>query len=119
MFNDGGSRFQMFESAAFGGQNLLFKDSTTELVPILEQTYQAWLGDEYLHAMRGLDCDPQSTKHTGGGSPKRGTRGSRHRNCQCFHPDVAPEPRQERKPREGLGPVLAVGEEGQQVRLRL
>ncbi|XP_066477689.1 melanotransferrin-like [Tiliqua scincoides] len=59
MFNNGGSGFQMFDSAAYRGQNLLFKDSTTELVPILEQTYQAWLGDEYLHAMLGLDCDPQ------------------------------------------------------------
>ncbi|XP_053160396.1 melanotransferrin-like [Hemicordylus capensis] len=57
-FNGEGSDFQMFDSAAYGGKNLLFKDSTTELVPITEQTYQAWLGDGYLHAMRGLDCDP-------------------------------------------------------------
>ncbi|XP_063162268.1 melanotransferrin [Candoia aspera] len=58
-FNGGDSSFQMFDSTAYGGKNLLFKDSTTELVPIMEQTYQAWLGDEYLHAMRGLDCDPK------------------------------------------------------------
>lgn len=57
----------MFNSAAYGGQNLLFKDSTTELVPILTPTYQAWLGDEYLHAMQGLDCDPQSRRHLGEG----------------------------------------------------
>lgn len=50
----------MFDSAVYGGKNLLFKDSTVELVPITEQTYQAWLGDEYLRAMRGLDCDPKS-----------------------------------------------------------
>ncbi|KAJ6651807.1 hypothetical protein lerEdw1_016468, partial [Lerista edwardsae] len=59
MFNSEDSDFQMFSSAAYGGQNLLFKDSTTELVPILKPTYQAWLGDEYLHAVQGLDCDPQ------------------------------------------------------------
>ncbi|XP_039197494.1 melanotransferrin-like [Crotalus tigris] len=58
-FNGGNSSFQMFDSAVYGGKNLLFKDSTVELVPIMEQTYQAWLGDEYLRAMRGLDCDPK------------------------------------------------------------
>ncbi|XP_070609988.1 melanotransferrin isoform X2 [Erythrolamprus reginae] len=58
-FNGGNSSFQMFDSTAYGGKNLLFKDSTAKLVPITQQTYQAWLGDEYLHAMRGLDCDPE------------------------------------------------------------
>uniref|UniRef100_A0ABM5G4F8 Melanotransferrin isoform X1 n=1 Tax=Pogona vitticeps TaxID=103695 RepID=A0ABM5G4F8_9SAUR len=57
-FDGEDSPFQMFDSTAYGGKNLLFKDATTELVPIMEQAYQAWLGDEYLHAMRGLDCDP-------------------------------------------------------------
>ncbi|XP_054840150.1 melanotransferrin [Eublepharis macularius] len=57
-FNGEASSFQMFDSTAYGGKNLLFKDSTTQLVPIKEQTYQAWLGNEYLHAVRGLDCDP-------------------------------------------------------------
>ncbi|XP_058043511.1 melanotransferrin-like [Ahaetulla prasina] len=58
-FSGGNSSFQMFDSTVYGGKNLLFKDSTAKLVPIMEQTYQAWLGDEYLHAMRGLDCDPK------------------------------------------------------------
>uniref|UniRef100_A0A8D2JA84 Melanotransferrin n=1 Tax=Varanus komodoensis TaxID=61221 RepID=A0A8D2JA84_VARKO len=58
-FDGGDSSFQMFDSDAYGGKNLLFKDSTTELVPILQQTYQAWLGDEYLLAIRGLDCLPE------------------------------------------------------------
>ncbi|XP_031813184.1 melanotransferrin-like [Sarcophilus harrisii] len=57
-FNHAGASFQMFESEAFGQKNLLFKDSTTELVPIGTQTYQAWLGADYLHAMMGLVCDP-------------------------------------------------------------
>ncbi|XP_074153881.1 melanotransferrin isoform X1 [Sminthopsis crassicaudata] len=57
-FNHAGASFQMFESEAFGQKNLLFKDSTTELVPIASQTYQAWLGADYLRAMMGLVCDP-------------------------------------------------------------
>ncbi|XP_048337868.1 melanotransferrin-like [Sphaerodactylus townsendi] len=57
-FNSEASPFRMFDSTAYGGKNLLFKDSTTHLVPSQEQTYQAWLGQEYLHAVRGLDCDP-------------------------------------------------------------
>ncbi|XP_062987783.1 melanotransferrin [Elgaria multicarinata webbii] len=57
-FNGEDATFQMFDSDAYGGKNLLFKDATSQLVPIREQTYQAWLGDEYLHALRGLDCDP-------------------------------------------------------------
>jgi len=50
----------MFDSTAYGAQNLLFRDSTTELVAITAQSYQAWLGDEYLHAMQALSCDPNS-----------------------------------------------------------
>lgn len=48
----------MFSSKAYGQKDLLFKDSTSELVPIATQTYEAWLGREYLHAMKGLLCDP-------------------------------------------------------------
>ncbi|NWQ71356.1 TRFM protein, partial [Neopipo cinnamomea] len=59
-FNGVGAKFQMFDSAAYGAQNLLFRDSTTELVAITAQTYQAWLGDEYLHAMQALSCDPNT-----------------------------------------------------------
>ncbi|NWR88048.1 TRFM protein, partial [Furnarius figulus] len=59
-FNGVGAKFQMFNSAAYGGQNLLFRDSTTELVAITAQNYQAWLGDEYLHAVQALSCDPNT-----------------------------------------------------------
>ncbi|KAK2090930.1 hypothetical protein P7K49_030214 [Saguinus oedipus] len=58
LFSHEGSSFQMFSSDAYGQKNLLFKDSTSELVPIATQTYEAWLGHEYLHAMKGLLCDP-------------------------------------------------------------
>ncbi|NWZ32442.1 TRFM protein, partial [Asarcornis scutulata] len=59
-FNDAGAKFQIFDSTAYGAQNLIFRDSTTELVAITSQNYQAWLGDEYLHAMEGLSCDPNT-----------------------------------------------------------
>ncbi|NXP45420.1 TRFM protein, partial [Heliornis fulica] len=59
-FSEVGSKFQMFDSAAYGAQNLLFRDSTTELVAITAQNYQAWLGDEYLHAMEALNCNPNT-----------------------------------------------------------
>lgn len=58
LFSQEGSSFQMFSSEAYGQKNLLFKDSTSELVPIATQTYEAWLGREYLHAVKGLLCDP-------------------------------------------------------------
>ncbi|OXB63990.1 hypothetical protein ASZ78_014754 [Callipepla squamata] len=59
-FNGVGNQFQMFDSTAYGAQNLMFRDSTTELVAITSQNYQAWLGDEYLHAMQALSCDPNT-----------------------------------------------------------
>ncbi|XP_040284245.1 melanotransferrin-like [Bufo bufo] len=51
------SSFKMFDSAAYEGNNLLFRDATTELRLISNQTYQSWLGDEFLQAMTGIDCD--------------------------------------------------------------
>ncbi|NXC39702.1 TRFM protein, partial [Penelope pileata] len=59
-FNGVGTKFQMFDSTAYGAQNLMFRDSTTELVAITSQSYQAWLGDEYLYAMQALSCDPNT-----------------------------------------------------------
>ncbi|NXY83683.1 TRFM protein, partial [Alcedo cyanopectus] len=59
-FNWAGSKFQMFNSTAYSAQNLLFRDSTTELVAITAQSYQAWLGDEYHHAMQALSCNPNT-----------------------------------------------------------
>ncbi|NWH73444.1 TRFM protein, partial [Piaya cayana] len=57
-FNGAGTKFQMFDSAAYGAQNLLFRDSTTELVAITGQNYQEWLGNEYLHAIQAVSCNP-------------------------------------------------------------
>ncbi|XP_013368903.1 PREDICTED: melanotransferrin isoform X1 [Chinchilla lanigera] len=63
LFNQKGSTFQMFSSESYGQKDLLFKDATVELVPIATQTYEAWLGHDYLHAMRGLFCDPNQLPH--------------------------------------------------------
>ncbi|KAL9845433.1 melanotransferrin isoform 1-T1 [Geothlypis trichas] len=59
-FNGVGAKFQMFDSAVYGAQNLLFRDATAELVAITAQNYQAWLGDEYLRAMQALSCNPNT-----------------------------------------------------------
>ncbi|NXI61354.1 TRFM protein, partial [Anseranas semipalmata] len=59
-FNGVGTKFQMFDSTAYGAQNLMFRDSTTELVAITSQNYRTWLGDEYLHAVEALSCDPNT-----------------------------------------------------------
>ncbi|XP_038671910.1 melanotransferrin-like [Scyliorhinus canicula] len=48
--------FMMFDSDSYDGKDLLFKDSTKEFVLIKNQTYQAWLGSEYLQSLNGLDC---------------------------------------------------------------
>ncbi|EDM11456.1 antigen p97 (melanoma associated) identified by monoclonal antibodies 133.2 and 96.5 (predicted) [Rattus norvegicus] len=63
LFSHEDSSFQMFSSKAYGQKNLLFKDSTLELVPIATQNYESWLGQEYLHAMKGLLCDPNRLPH--------------------------------------------------------
>ncbi|XP_047645374.1 melanotransferrin isoform X2 [Phacochoerus africanus] len=63
LFSHEGSSFQMFSSEAYGQKNLLFKDATSELVPIATQTYEAWLGHEYVQAMKGLLCDPNRLPH--------------------------------------------------------
>uniref|UniRef100_A0A452T790 Melanotransferrin n=1 Tax=Ursus maritimus TaxID=29073 RepID=A0A452T790_URSMA len=63
LFSHESSSFQMFSSEAYGEKNFVFKDSTSELVPIAAQTYEAWLGGEYLHAMKGLLCDPNRLPH--------------------------------------------------------
>ncbi|XP_078420237.1 melanotransferrin [Cetorhinus maximus] len=48
--------FKMFDSASYDSKDLLFKDSTKEFVLIKNETYQAWLGSEYLQSLRVLDC---------------------------------------------------------------
>ena len=52
----------MFDSDNYVGSNLLFKDSTIELVAAGDKdTYQKWLGEEYYNAVKALDCVPTSS----------------------------------------------------------
>ena len=58
------TKFQLFNSTKYGGANLLFKDSTTELVSISkdERTYQGFLGDDYVKDVQALkSCDDASS----------------------------------------------------------
>lgn len=49
-------QFQLFNSTTYGGSNLLFKDSATELVGIesAKQTYTAFLGADYVNDLEAL-----------------------------------------------------------------
>ena len=58
------TKFQLFNSTKYGGANLLFKDSTTELVSISKdnRTYQGFLGDDYVKDLQALkSCDDASS----------------------------------------------------------
>ena len=51
--------FRLFESSKYNGTDLLFKDSTKKLVDVGEKdTYQKWLGDQYLKDLEALDACP-------------------------------------------------------------
>ncbi|XP_068677679.1 serotransferrin-like [Montipora foliosa] len=49
------SMFQLFNSSKYGGSDLLFKDSTKKLVDVgSKNTYEKWLGSEYLENIKVL-----------------------------------------------------------------
>lgn len=48
--------FKMFDSTSYNSKDVLFKDATKQLSLVRNQTYQAWLGTEYLQSLQGLDC---------------------------------------------------------------
>ncbi|KAK2574279.1 Serotransferrin [Acropora cervicornis] len=53
------SGFQLFVSSKYGGSNLLFKDSTQKLVDVGDKnTYELWLGNDYLQDLEELDSCP-------------------------------------------------------------
>ena len=53
------SMFQLFNSSKYNGNDLLFKDSTKKLVDVGEKnTYQKWLGDDYLKDLEALNACP-------------------------------------------------------------
>lgn len=47
--------FQIFNSSAYGGKDLLFKDSSVTLIDVKEKnSTEAWLGQKYFDALRSL-----------------------------------------------------------------
>ena len=57
------NKFQLFNSTKYGGSNLLFKDSTTELRAVAsdKQTYKAFLGNEYVEDREALTSCPSTS----------------------------------------------------------
>ena len=50
--------FKMFDSANYSSTDLIFKDSTVELVALGDKdTYEEFLGQEYLEAIKAITCD--------------------------------------------------------------
>ena len=62
--------FQLFNSSKYSGSDLLFKDSTKKLVDVGEKnTYQKWLGDDYLKDLEALNaCPTTPTGPSAGGN---------------------------------------------------
>ena len=81
------SMFQLFESSKYGGSDLLFKDSTKKLVDVGEKdTYQKWLGDDYLKDLEALDACPTTptTSTTPSSTPTDPSAGGNINNPHSF-----------------------------------
>lgn len=62
------TQFQLFNSSKYKGKDLLFKDSTKQLVDVKDKnTYEKWLGTDYLEDLKALTACPTTPRPTAGG----------------------------------------------------
>ncbi|XP_029105335.1 melanotransferrin isoform X1 [Scleropages formosus] len=59
---DMASTFHMFDSSSYSGYDLIFKDSTVRMIAVGDRkTYEEWLGQSYLDALRLMECSSAAT----------------------------------------------------------
>ena len=59
------TQFQLFNSTKYKGKDLLFKDSTKQLVDVKDKnTYEKWLGKDYLEDLKALRACPTTPRST-------------------------------------------------------
>ena len=57
------TQFQLFNSSKYKGKDLLFKDSTKQLVDVKDKnTYEKWLGTDYLEDLKALTPCPTTPR---------------------------------------------------------